>query len=551
MRHVLLKVFALSTAFGISSSAGTRADTLTIIHLNDTHSTFAPLGPRTASLKGTVGGIARAATILRRLRSANPHAILLHAGDYSMGDISYNVFFGVPELKVLKELGCDAMAIGNHEWDLGPSTLLAALDSAFSAGGFPLLSANTRLDDPALARLRGYIIPATVVRRGGLKVGIFGLTTMMSNTLSSPAPAIIDTPFGRAAETVTLLRKEGCRPIICLSHLGAATDRALAALVPGIDIIVGGHDHRSLRFPVPAGGGDTTWIVQTSGFYREVGVVRLVVRGDKVSLLDVRRIPVNSAVPEDPAVARVSALVCGTVESKYGRVYTGKAGVAVATLREEQASLVSKGCRDTEVGNLVADAFRDLTRTDIAIEPCGSTALPMYRGPLVPADLFRIVGYGWNPVNGLGYHLVRFDISGAGLLEGLCFSLSAIEGDDEFFLQVSGMRYTYNPDLPPAGRLVSASIHGERVDRARLYSVTANAFVAGFMRHIGIPLVNLHEFGGDTTEFLALTRYVQKLGTVRPPRVSRILSTGMSRPYGAVVPWRDRRSETAAAFLMR
>ncbi len=527
MKHAFLKVLALCSAACFSSSARTESDTLTIIHLNDTHSSLSPLGPRTARLEGTAGGIARAAYVIRSLRLRAPQAILLHAGDFSMGDISYNVFFGVPELKILKFLGCDAMAVGNHEWDLGPSTFLASLDSGFTAGVFPLLSANTRMDDPALAGHRAYVMPATVLQRGGLKIGVFGLTAPMANTLSSPAPAVIDTPFGRAAETVAFLRNEGCCPIVCLSHLGAATDTALAALVPGIDLIVGGHDHRSLRLAVPARtGGDTTWIVQTSGFYREVGVVRLVVRGGKVGLLDARRVPVTSAVPEDSAVARVSAAVCAAIEKGHGRVFTRKVGLATATLREEPASLVSRGYRDTEVGDLVSDAFRDLTGTDIAIEPCGSTALPMYRGPQVPADLFRIVGYGWNPANGLGYHLVRFDISGAALLEGIEYSLSTLPEGEEFFLQVSGMRYTYNPDRAPAGRLVSAAIHGSPVDGARTYSVTANAFVAGYMQRLGLPLANFREFGGDTTEVMALTRYVRKLGTVRPRPLSRILSVG-------------------------
>lgn len=537
MRHATLPVVMLLCALSLHAAERTPTDTLAVIHINDTHSALMPLGPRRANLKGTVGGIARAASVIQGVRSANPLAILLHAGDYSMGDISYNVSFGVPELRILRALGCDALSVGNHEWDMGPAILLTALDSAFSGGGFPLLSANTRLDDTSLARHRRYITPATILRRAGLKIGVFGLTTPLANAFGSPAPAYVDTPLVYAASAVTSLRNEGCRPIICLSHLGLTLDQMVAAQVEGIDLIVGGHDHRSLRRAVPVGhGDDTTWIVQTAGFYSEVGVVRLVVTGESVRLLDSRLIPVTSAIQEDPSVAAAVSAVRATIEKGDGRWFTSKVGTATATLEEESRSLLAPGYQDTRVGNLVADAFRDLTGTDIAIEPGGSTAQPIYRGPIVAADLFRVVGYGWNPADGLGYHLVRFDIQGEALIAGINFSLSTIAEDDEYFLQVSGMQYTYRPDAAPAERFVSAAVHGKPIDRARTYSVTANAFVAGFMGRLGIPLTNLREFGGDTTEYMALTRYVKKLKTIRPRPRSRILSVQGGPDGGTALP---------------
>jgi 2',3'-cyclic-nucleotide 2'-phosphodiesterase (5'-nucleotidase family) len=344
------------------------------------------------------------------------------------------------------------------------------------------------------------------------------------------------------------LKKEGCRPIICLSHLGYELDRALAALVPGIDIIVGGHDHRLLKRPVAiAHGGDTTWIVQTSGFYREVGVVRMVVRGGKVRLLDSRVIPVNSSVRADRDIDAMVRSLTRRIEGRYGRLFTSRVGTATARLEEEATSLLAPGYHDTPVGNLVADAFRNLTGTDIAIEPGGSTAQPIFPGPLVPVDLFRVVGYGMNPVNGLGYHLVRFDVRGEALKAGINYCLSTIGGDDEFFLQVSGIHYSYDAAAVEANRLVSARINGLPLDPSRIYSVTANVFVAAFMKHVGIPLTGLHEFGGDTTEFMALTRYVKKLGTIRPGVPSRILSVGKAPGGGILSPRTDRHAVGKAA----
>jgi 5'-nucleotidase len=416
------------------------------------------------------------------------------------------------------------MAVGNHEWDLGPSSFCTELDSAFADGAFPLLSANTRLDDSTLTGLRKYIAPWTIIRVGGLKVGVFGLTTPLTNSLSFPGPAVIDTPFSSAALAVASLKSEGCRPIICLSHLGFLLDRTLARVVPGIDLIVGGHDHRSLKRPVAiAHGSDTTWILQTAGFYREIGLIRAIMQDGKVRVQGARLIPVNSSISEAADVAAALRSLTDEIAARYGDLFTLQVGRAVATLKEEELSLVSPGYHDTPVGSLVADAFRDLTGTDIAIEPGGSTAQVISAGPIAPIDLFRVVGYGFNPVNGLGYHLMRFDVQGEALMAGMNYSLSTIAEDDEFFLQVSGFRYSYNPSAPAGKRLVSATIHGLPLYPSHVYSVTANAFVAGFMKQVGVPLTNLHEFGGDTTEFMALTRYVKKLGTLRPKGPGRIL----------------------------
>src|SRR5476651_2309509 len=117
-----------------------QTDTITILHINDSHSGLLPSGPRTADLKGTHGGIARAASVIGLTKMTEKNVLTLHAGDFSVGDIFYNAYFGVPELRILSGLGLDAMTVGNHEFDLTPATLKQVLDTAFAAGGaFPLL----------------------------------------------------------------------------------------------------------------------------------------------------------------------------------------------------------------------------------------------------------------------------------------------------------------------------------------------------------------------------------------------------------------------------
>ena len=136
-----------------------QVDTRTILQLNDTHSCLAPLAPRTDNLEGTRGGIARAATVIGMTKMTEPNVLVLHGGDSFIGDLFFNHYYGAAELQLLNSIGVDAMTVGNHEFDLTPAVLDTALKMAFPAGGFPLLSANLILDDPAVQSLKNYIKP--------------------------------------------------------------------------------------------------------------------------------------------------------------------------------------------------------------------------------------------------------------------------------------------------------------------------------------------------------------------------------------------------------
>jgi 5'-nucleotidase / UDP-sugar diphosphatase len=506
-----------------------QTDTLTILHVNDTHSCLAPLGPRQANLEGTQGGIARAATVIGMSKMVDPNVLTLHAGDVFIGDLFFNVFFGVAELQLMQAIGFDAMAVGNHEFDLTPYVLQQSLDSAFVGGGFPLLSANVILDDPTLVGLKNYILPFITKQVGNLKLGIFGMTTPETMLTSQPAPAIIDTSATNmmlcAAAMVDTLVTKNCDVIICLSHLGFYADQALASNVPGINLIVGGHDHYLLETPVEVTNpmGQPTWIVQTDAFYKYIGKLQLTVTGGTVSLLDFNAIHLDQTIPEEPTVKSIVDDLIAEIESIYGLVYTQQVSYCAETFEEVADSLMFPGPKDTPVGIFVTDAYRLTFGTDIAIEAGGSTAQPLYQGPLVGADFFRCVGYGFNTDNALGYRMATFDMTGADIIAGLEFGLSGIETNDEFLLQVSGMEYTYDSENAVYLRCIydSLIVGGMPLNPAATYSMTANEFVPMFLDITGIPYSNLHVYS-DTTEFQILTGYASQFDTLYPYVEGRI-----------------------------
>ncbi len=530
IRYYIILTFTL-----IALNAFAQTDTITILHVNDSHSTLAAIGPRDQNLEGTLGGIARAASLIGYERSIDPNLLLLHAGDISIGDLFFNSYFQVPELTWMSMIGFDAMAVGNHEFDLTPAALLGSLQNVFPSpsDAFPLLGAN--IDASAVPDLDQYIYDYTTKDIGSVKVGIFGLITPATNILSQPSPVLIEDDIEQimtiAGTTAYILRNvENCDVVILLSHLGVEFDMAVASMVPGIDAIIGGHDHYKYSTPiaVPNPLGGTTWIAQAGSNYLYVGKMLLTVdAGGNVDLLDYSLIPLDENIPEEPSVKAMVSSMIADIESYYGiPFYTQPFGYADAFCKEEAVNLTSLGAHDTPIGNLVTDAFRSMTGTDIAIHAGGSTALPLWPGTFTLSDIFRINGYGFNTVNTLGYQLATFKMTGEALWMGLEFGLSEIEKNDEYFIQVSGIEYKYDAGKPSGERVVSATVNGQPLNPSAVYSITASEFVLAILDYTGIPYSDPEILTG-VTEFEACAGYITAQNNfVHPKEIGRVINVG-------------------------
>ena len=220
---------------------------LVVLHTNDTHSRMDPFPMDGGRFQG-LGGAARRATLIRRVREANEHVLLLDAGDIFQGTPYFNFFGGELEFRAMTAMGYDVATLGNHDFDNGVDGLVAMLPEA----DFEFVSANYDVSGSALA---GHVEPYTVREFGGVKVGIFGLGIAFEKlVLASLHEGVVYTdPVAAARVTCRELREEGCALIICLSHLGyryddpaRPSDQTLAGEVPGIDLILGGHTHTFL-----------------------------------------------------------------------------------------------------------------------------------------------------------------------------------------------------------------------------------------------------------------------------------------------------------------
>ena len=227
-------------------SAGLAGQDLVILHVNDTHSHFEPI--RSGQDKGHGGVIERAAYIDSvRCAEGRRKVLLLHAGDFSQGTSYFTVFNGDLEIEMLNAMGYDAVTIGNHEFDNGIDELTRRLSNLKC----PVVCANY---DFSAFELGHIIRPYTIVHRGGLKIGIFGLLTDISSVVAgetaSKLPKFDDVETAR--KWTRYLREEKCCDmVIALTHIGfdgtGFTDPDLVRKVSGLDLVVGGHSHTFLK----------------------------------------------------------------------------------------------------------------------------------------------------------------------------------------------------------------------------------------------------------------------------------------------------------------
>lgn len=235
-----LLCLALSFAFSIFAQ-----DTkeLILLQTSDVHSRIEPINQK-GDRNYDEGGFVRRATFLDRFRKEHKNVLLFDCGDISQGTPYYNMFQGEVEVKLMNEMGYDAMTIGNHEFDFG----LDNMARLFKMANFPVVCANYNLD---ATPLKGIIKPYVILERYGLKIGVFGLGAKPEGLIQANKceGVVYENPIEVSNEIAALLKKKGCDVIVCLSHLGIQMDERLVAKTRNIDVILGGHSHTFMKGP--------------------------------------------------------------------------------------------------------------------------------------------------------------------------------------------------------------------------------------------------------------------------------------------------------------
>jgi 5'-nucleotidase len=384
---------------------------------------------------------------------------------------------------------------------------------------------------------RGMVKPYLVLEKGGMKIGIFGI---LGKDAAEKSPFASPLKFGDPIETsremVKVLReKEKVDMVICLSHSGVreaksiSEDEALAQRVQGIDVIVGGHSHTRLEKPIVI---NSTLILQASAYGKCVGVLDLLWENGKVRQKNYRLVDINSSIPGDMALQKKIDSFLETIDREVlqGANLTSKKVIGQTafdlTIREEESNL----------GNLIADAIRwyankydsnpgdPRTKFVAAIESNGLIRDDLLRGKtgaLAVMDVFAAIPLGIGMDDTMGYPLISCYFYASEIKKALEVLTSVYPRKGvSYFLQVSGLKFTYNPRRVIFDRVTDIRLGSEEEgyvpldyseSNKNLYRLTTNIYNAAFLKIIGnytYQILNIipKDRNGDPIENIAASR---------------------------------------------
>ena len=523
----LMRMVIILTVLFFATNLPAAEKLMTIIHTNDMHSHFQGFSPETDyrpfenHSDKTLGGWARVATVIQNTKKEKNNPVLvLDAGDYTMGSLFHMLNREEAfELRLLQSMGYDAVTLGNHEFDLKPAGLAATLRAAKARRGLPqIVFASAVFDgqNPVLSNLQNAfaesgVRPYLVLERSGLKIGIFGILGKDAAEVSPFAkPLTFRDPIETAREMVEILRnKEKTDIVICLSHGGLqnnpkrSEDEILAKKVQGIDVVISGHSHTRLDQPRIVGG---TIIVQAWGYGKQVGILDLSWDGGKVALKKYTPVFVDSSIPGD---AKTQQIIDSFKRQIDSRLLSSQNLSYDKVIAETKWDLTSNAAEST-LGNLLADSIRwyvnsvdsdksnPLSRVVVAVESNGiirDDLLAGKNGKIILGDLFRTFPLGIGADDSMGYPLISFYLYGYEIKRAMeiLTSVRPIKGDD-YFLQISGLRFTYNPRRMIFDRVTGMETGSEeegfqpldyRQSNKQLYRVAANIYNATFLKMVG------------------------------------------------------------------
>jgi 5'-nucleotidase len=471
-RHLLAAALALPALRRAAAEAASR---VSLLHLNDFHSRHEggqASGANCRADADCLGGSARLVAAVKAARAAiaaqGRASLALDAGDQFMGSLFYTYHRGLAEAAIQREWGCEAMALGNHEFDNGPENAARYI----RALGLPVLAAN--LDTRAEPALDGLVRPWVAFPRGGARIVVIGLITEETPHSASPGPRLRFLEAEEAAErAVAAARAEGPATIVLLSHRGLPADQRLAERVRGVDVIIGGHSHTLLANrpdaagPTPAmvdGPDRPVRIVQAGAFGRFLGrldldldaALRIAAHGGEV-------VEITPAMAEDAGAAAVVA-----------RFAAPLAELRTRPVAQSVAELDNGACRSGEcaIGNLIAEAMlAAVPGADIALQNGGGIRTRLPAGTITYGDVLAVLPFA----NTLATATIR----GATLLAALENGLS--QPGAGRFPQIAGLRIEADLQARAGSRLVSAEVtRGERagrVDPERAYRLVTNNFL--------------------------------------------------------------------------
>lgn len=534
----------------LSAGAALADYELNILHINDFHSRIESINKSDSTCSAEeegknecFGGAARLLTAINQTRDAlkaeGKNVLLLNAGDNFQGSLFYTTYKGTVEAEMLNAMKFDAMTVGNHEFDDSEDGLAGFLDKV----QFPVVTANVVAS--AASKIGDRVKPSIVLEVGGQKIGIVGAVANDTAELATPGPNItIAEDVAKISEQVQKLKQDGVNKIIALTHVGYPRDLEFIAKIPDVDVVVGGHSHTLLsntdqkaEGPYPTlvdnPGGYKVPVVQAGQYSKYLGDLRVVFddsgvvkesKGDPI-LID------SSFKPDEATLKRIDELKA-PIEALKSKVV----GTSEGPIEGDRKICRVKEC---SMGNLVADATLARVKDQgitIAFANSGGLRASIDAGDVSMGEVLTVLPFQ-NTV-------ATFQLKGEDIRAALENGVSQIDDGAGRFMQVSGLKYSFDRSKPAGSRIVSVDVkEGETfvpLDPAKTYIVAANNYVRtggdGF-KVFATKAINAYDFGPNLEE--AVAAYITANSPYKPytdGRISEVTPAGYVAPAKPAAP---------------
>ena len=483
----------------------------TILFTHDLHSHFLP---QPAEEGGESGGYARLKTAIDAEKEQHPDALLLDAGDFSIGSLIQTLYTTqAAELRTMGAMGYDATTIGNHEFDhesvgfaqtlvvakkaqeasinvlassLYPNPLIESYQEQYGPLTFMLpamLEANytPSADNPdrefVQQAMDDYGVQETMIlERGGVKYGIFGIMGVDSHECAPTSGFTLEDAAAASERCVASLKEQGAEFIICLSHSGTgdslavSEDEVLAEEVDGIDVIISGHTHTTLTEPIVAGN---TYIVSAGPYCQNLGSITLERISDgSLRLADYRLIPIDETLEEDEEIAAMVEQWKTMVGDEYLGRYDLTYDQVLTTTEFDLLTPTSGIQAGNTLGELVADSFLWAVENleadapdvpTISVTADGVLRAPLYSGELTPTQAFDVLSMGVGVDGTSGFPLVGVYLTGKELKAAAEVDASVTPIMPAAQLYMGGIDYSFNTNRMFFNRVMDARLYRDTV----------------------------------------------------------------------------------------
>ena len=422
-----------------------------------TYEDFAAL----ARTYGRMGGLDRIATVVKRIRAERQDRMLfLDGGDTWQGSYTALKTKGQDMVDAMNLLKPDAMT-GHWEFTYGTDRVKEIVDGlpfAFLGGNI----FDAEWDEPAFDAYKMF-------EKGGVKIAVIG-QAFPYTPIANPRWLIPEWSFGvreeEVAKNVAAARADGAQLVVFLSHNGFDVDRALAARVEGIDVILTGHTHDALPEPVKVG---KTLLIATGSHGKFVSRLDLDVQGGEVKDFRHRLIPIFSdVISPDEEVAKQIGASRAPFEAELKR-----------ELATTDTLLYRRGNFNGTFDDLICQALLEVREADIALSPgfrWGTSVLPGDK--ITVEDVHNACAMTYPAA-------YRSAMTGKTLKDIMEDVADNLFNKDPYYQQggdmvrVGGMGYAIDPNAEIGSRISGMTLlkTGEAIDPAKEYTVAGWASV--------------------------------------------------------------------------